>query len=546
MPDPSDRQGLLKGAGAPLSGVALRYEMEDRVLLRVLRDQAARRGDHPWLIFDFESQITFAEGYEMSCRIGQALVRDGLSGSHVGLFMENQVEFFPTMYGTHAAGGIAVPFNARTRGLHLHHVVTKSDVAVIVVRDEYFEHLQDLDDIGVVETVVVVGEPPEVEILHGAAVVAFDQWIADLPPKLPADLPHWNENALIQFTSGTTGLAKGVVYTHHFLYLASAVFVDSLEQTENSVLFTPLPIYHVGAMHIVGNLSLHAGCTAHLMSSFSPGRYFQQAAQAGATFSIILGPMAAIIDKRTETVPEHQLELIYCPPAPPDLERFESRFDVNVTYQGYGMTEICPIPARAEMLPSKSIGAMGRPAEWTEYGVVDQDDRLLPPGEVGEMVFRPLIPHSMIREYYKDPETTVDSFRNCMFHTGDLAFYDEDGVMTFVGRQNDRMRRRGEMVGATEVEIPVLSLPSIAEAAAYGVPSELGEEDIKLDIVATEAVDLPELRAWCEGNLPPYMVPRYIEQRNGFPKTPSERIEKYKLKEDALNRPEVFDFEGRK
>ena len=114
MPDPPARQGLLKGAGAPLSGVALRYEMEDRVLLRVLKDQAARRGDHPWLIFDFESQITFAEGYEMSCRIGQALVRDGLSGSHVGLFMDNQVEFFPTMYGTHAAGGIAVSYTHLT------------------------------------------------------------------------------------------------------------------------------------------------------------------------------------------------------------------------------------------------------------------------------------------------------------------------------------------------------------------------------------------------------------------------------------------------
>ena len=102
------------------------------------------------------------------------------------------------------------------------------------------------------------------------------------------------------------------------------------------------------------------------------------------------------------------------------------------------------------------------------------------------------------------------------------------------------------MVGATEVEIPVLSLPSIAEAAAYGVPSELGEEDIKLDIVATEKVDLPELRAWCEKNLPPYMVPRYMEQRTEFPKTPSERIEKYKLKEESRDRPEVLDFEGTK
>ena len=543
MLDPFDNQGLLKGTGAPLGEVALRYEMKDRVLLRVLRDQATKRGDHPWLIVDFESQITFAEGYEMSCKIGQALVRDGFGGSHVALFMTNQIEFFPTMYGTHAAGGTAVPFNARTRGLHLHHVITKSDASIIVVKDEYFEHLVDLDDLGAIRQVVVVGEAPGVDNLHGATVVDFNRWIADQPAELPGDLPDWNENALIQFTSGTTGLAKGVIYSHHYLYLASAVLVDSLQQTEDDILFTPLPVYHVAAMHFVGNLSLHAGCTGHLMTSFSPSEYFQQAAQSGATFSIILGPMAAIIDKRTETVPEHQLKIIYCPPAPPDLERFESRFNVKVTYQGFGMTEILPIPARRDLLPNKPIGAMGKPAQWMEYGVVDQDDRLLPPGEIGEMVFRPLIPHSMIREYYKDPEITIDAFRNFMFHTGDTAFYDEDGVMTFVARKKDRIRRRGEMVGATEVEIPVLTLPTVVEAAAYGIPSDLGEEDIKLDVVATEQLDIPDLRAWCEKHLPRYMVPRYIEQRESFPKTPSERIEKFRLAEETLDRPAVFDFE---
>ena len=91
MPDSFNQQGLLKGMGGPLGEVALRYEMEDRVLLRVLQDQAAKQGDKTWLVFDFDSKITFTEGYEMSCRVGHALVRDGFQGDHVALFMKNQI-----------------------------------------------------------------------------------------------------------------------------------------------------------------------------------------------------------------------------------------------------------------------------------------------------------------------------------------------------------------------------------------------------------------------------------------------------------------------
>ena len=129
-----------------------------------------------------------------------------------------------------------------------------------------------------------------------------------------------------------------------------------------------------------------------------------------------------------------------------------------------------------------------------------------------------------------------------MFHTGDLACYDDEGILHFRSRKQDRIRRRGENVSAAELEWVAMRHEDVLDAAAYGVPSELGEEDVKLDVVLRE--ERPGWRSCTAGsseNLPRFMVPRYLEVRESFPKTPSERIEKYKLKADPLDRPEVFD-----
>ena len=150
----------------------------------------------------------------------------------------------------------------------------------------------------------------------------------------------------------------------------------------------------------------------------------------------------------------------------------------------------------------------------------------------------------MAREYYKDPEATLAAFRNFMFHTGDLGYRDEEGRLHYAGRRQDRIRRRGENVSAAELEFIALGHPDVLEAAAFGVPGELGEHEIKLDLVAAEGreLDLAGYHAWLEERLPRYMVPRFLELRAAFPKTPSERIEKYKLMTEGVERPGVSEF----
>jgi crotonobetaine/carnitine-CoA ligase len=311
------------------------------------------------------------------------------------------------------------------------------------------------------------------------------------------------------------------------------------------VLTTPLPLFHVAALHIICNSALHAGCTAHLKSRFSARSYWQEIADDGATFGIILGTLAAILLRTGGEAPEHRLRALFCVPFPPGGEEFEERFRVKLLWQGYGMTEVYPHPMPRELEPGQPYDTIGHPAAWMEYGAVDEHDRVLGPGVPGELVYRPTIPDAMTRGYYKDAEATTKAFRNFMFHTGDVGYVDEDGRVHFSGRTQDRIRRRGENISAAELEFIAAQHAEVVECAAYGVPGELGEHEVKLDIyVRDTAFDVRSYHVWLEEKLPRYMVPRFIEvHADELPKTPSQKIQKFKLAEAGVNRPEVVEFE---
>jgi carnitine-CoA ligase len=536
---------LLQGKGARLGPVATRFPLPQRTMLHVLDLQARERPDDTWLVFDGAERLAFGEAQVLAHRFGNALIEELGGPCHVGLYMRNQVEFFPAFYGALAAGGVAVPLNADARGLLLERVIVKSEVRVLVARADLLANLEALDTLGQVELVLVAGPADELpETVCGVRVSPLAGWLEGRSADRPAELPDSSDTALIQFTSGTTGSAKGVVYPHHFLFLYSANIADTQAHAPDDVLSSPLPAYHVAALHIIANAALHAGCLAHLKSRFAARSYWSEIADDGATWTILLGPIAAILLKTAESAPEHRLKAMFCVPFPPDGEEFERRFGVKLLWQGYGMTEIYPHPMPAELEEDLPKDTIGHPASWFDYGVVDENDRMLPPGEVGELVYRPRLPHAMAREYYKDPEATLIAFRNFMFHTGDLGYRDEEGRLHYAGRRQDRIRRRGENVSAAELEFIALGHPDVLEAAAFGVPGELGEHEIKLDVVAAEGreLDLSDYHDWLEERLPRYMVPRYLELRPSFPKTPSERIEKYKLMTEGVERPAVREF----
>lgn len=510
----------------------------------MLGRRAEDSADREWIVLD-NGTLAYGEAFGLANRIARAIMETIPAGAHVGVFLRNQVEIMPSFYGIMAAGSVAVPLNADARGPLLQYVIEKSDAKLLIARSEFLDRLAAMESLAEVERIVCVRENSDEVVpteVNGIPVTEFEEWIDGHSTDQAREFPAHDDLSLIQFTSGTTGRTKGAMFSHHYLFLCSSIVADALRHTPDAVLFTPLPLYHVGAQHIICNAAMHARAKSVLPAKFSAGEYWDEVAACGATSGMLVGPMASILLKTVETVPEHSMKTVQCVPPPPEWQKFEERFNTRLLWQGYGSTECYPLPPRRldEMTDSPS-DAIGKPVAWMDFGVVDRHDNLLGPGEVGEMVFRPRLPFGMMNGYYKDADGTVAALRNLMFHTGDQGAYDEEGCLYYRGRMQDRLRRRGENVSAFELELVANGHPDVIEAAAYGIPGEFGEHDIKLDCVVRNDLDIADLHAWLRENLPRYMVPRYLEFHEAFPKTPSMRIEKYKLAARPVDRDEVWD-----
>jgi crotonobetaine/carnitine-CoA ligase len=171
-----------------------------------------------------------------------------------------------------------------------------------------------------------------------------------------------------------------------------------------------------------------------------------------------------------------------------------------------------------------------------EVKLVDDDDMEVPVGEIGEIIVRPKKPYIMMTEYYAMPEKTLETYRNLWFHTGDYAKKDEDEFFYFVDRKKDALRRRGENISSFEVEKVINMHPKVLESAVFAVPSELGEDEVKANVVLKpgEELDPVELIKHCEPRMAYFAIPRYLEFVPELPKTPTNRIEKYRLREAGV------------
>jgi long-chain acyl-CoA synthetase len=213
-----------------------------------------------------------------------------------------------------------------------------------------------------------------------------------------------------------------------------------------------------------------------------------------------------------------------------DLMRaFEKRYGLPI-FEGYGLSETSPVASFNPTDRPPRPGSIGQPIYGVQMRIVDEDDRELPPGKVGEIVIRG---HNVMKGYYKRPALTAEAMRGGWFHTGDLGRRDEEGYFYIVGRKKDLIKRGGLNIYPREVEDVLLAHPAVAEAAVVGIPDEVMGEEIKAFIVLEpdEVVDAEELIEYARSRMAAYKYPRYIEFRTELPKDAAGKVLKRQLKE---------------
>ena len=367
----------------------------------------------------------------------------------------------------------------------------------------------------------------------------------------------WTDDARIMFTSGTTGRSKGVIKQNAadyfsargLLEVVSATAGKSVESLEDDTFFSCLPLFHSNAQVLSGYPALVAGGRVAYIERFSSSRFWQQMIDAEATIFNSIGAVSYFI----WNIPESDLDTAHkvhtCFAARPRATSTTSSRSASGSSSSRATASPRPAWRPTWTRPSRACpGSMGKANPGYEVTIVEPGtDRPLPPDTPGEIVVDMKIPNIVMRAYYGMPEKTAEDFRNLKLHTGDLGRMDEDGYFYFMDRVKDYIRRRGENVSSMEVEKQVSDHPQIKEAAAIGVKAGEGassEDEIMVVCIAEgTAPDPAELTHWLAERIPYFMVPRYIRFVETLPKTPTERVQKVKLREEGIT-PDTFDREA--
>ncbi len=515
---------------------------------------ALRAATHPDAVYldvpHSGKSFTFAETFELARRVGSGLIQRGHEkGDRVAIMLPNRAEYILSWLGTGVAGMAEVPINTAYQGTFFEHQIRTVAPSAAIVTDSLAQRFIDsADACRSVRRLFVVSDDAEVQDLTIKALRAagfeaepysnlLASEIVQLPEVTARDL------ASIFFTSGTTGLSKGVTMTHAHMVFEADECISLTRLTDADVYLSVGPLFHGNAQFLAAYPALLAGARFVLRERFSASRWSTWIRDSGATVTNFVGVMMDFVWKQppAESDRDNRLRCVFAAPTASSIvEAFRARFGIEAFVEVFGLTETS-MPIMSPYGVARPAGAAGKAVkDWFDVRLVDPEtDEEVVEGEVGELVVRTRHPFTMSNGYFGMPDRTAEAMRNCWFHTGDGLRQDRDGWFYFVDRLKDSMRRRGENISSYEVEQALLQFPDVGECAVIAVPAdqEAGEDEVMAFVVPTAGatVDFRELWEYCDRQLPYFAVPRYLRIIESLPKTPSEKVQKSNLRDIGVD-----------
>ena len=466
--------------------------------------------------------LSYAQLQDAAGRLTSLLKSLGVSaGDRVAAMLPNVPAFPIVFFGALGAGAVVVPMNPLLKSREIAYYLSDSGAKVLFAWHAVAGEAAK----GATETGVQVIEVPEPDL--GAL-------LAGQVPAAQIAAPAAGDDAVILYTSGTTGQPKGAELTHANMYRnAELTSVTLLQNGPDDVLMGCLPLFHVFGLTCGLNAALFAGSSLTLLPRFDPAQALQMIGRDKVTIFEGVPTMYAAMLHHPGSAQADVSSLRVCVSGgaalPVEILRgFEDMFHC-IILEGYGLSETSPVASFNHPDKVRKPGSIGVPIVGVRMRVVDADGTDLPAGEVGEIV---IAGHNIMKGYWRNPEATAEAITDGWFRTGDLARVDEDGYFYIVDRKKDMIIRGGFNVYPREVEEVLYEHPAVAEAAVVGIPDdELGEEiGAAVKLTTDGAVTAEELIAFTRDRIAPYKYPRHIWMVPGLPKGPTGKILRREVK----------------
>jgi fatty-acyl-CoA synthase len=479
------------------------------------------------------------------------LARGIEAGDRIGIWAPNAPEWTLLQYATAKVGALLVNVNPAYRSHELAYVLEQSGMRMLVsavahktsdyraMVEQVRPQCHDLSE------VVYIGESSWDELVAAGSAATLDELAARMETLSPDDAIN------IQYTSGTTGFPKGATLSHHNI-LNNGFFVGELiGYTERDRIALPVPFYHCFGM-VMGSLAAvsHGACAVIPSPSFDPAATLLAVERERCT-SLYGVPTMFIAELGLSDFASYDLTslrtgIMAGSPCPVEvMKRVVDEMHMSQVAISYGMTETSPVSTMTRMDDdlARRTGTVGRAMPHLEVKVVDPvTGRTVARGEPGELCTRG---YSVMLGYWEQPEKTAEAIDAARWmHTGDLATMDDDGYLSIVGRIKDMVIRGGENVYPREIEEFLYTHPDIADVQVIGVPDPKYGEELMAWIVmrqGAQPLTAPGVRAFCDGQLAHYKVPRYVHVVDGFPMTVTGKIRKMEMRADALGILDLAD-----